>query len=235
MRLSDGATTGVVALVRWQHPRRGLLLPDRFIGVAEESGAIDAVGSWVLREACGQVAAWRACAPGAADLTAAVNLSVAQLRPGLVQEVLGVLRDTGLPAGALVLEVTETVLVREGEDARDVLAQLRAHGVRIAVDDFGTGYSSLSYLRQLPVDVLKVDRSFVQAMSRGEDTAVVRTIVGLAEALGLETVAEGVESAEDARALRGLGCDQAQGYHWSRPVPAAELTARWTAPAAVAS
>nr|WP_240897383.1 EAL domain-containing protein [Kineococcus vitellinus] len=222
VRLADGCTTGVEALVRWQHPERGLLFPDRFIALAEASGAIEALGSWVLRQACAQAARWHA--DGHAQLTVAVNLSVAQLRPALVAEVLDVLRENDLPAQALVLEITETVLVREGEQARQVLARLREHGVRIAVDDFGTGYSSLSYLRQLPVDVLKVDRSFVQAMSRGEDTALVRTIVGLAEALGLETVAEGVESAEDARVLRALGCELAQGYHWSRPVPAAELT-----------
>ncbi|WP_337059315.1 putative bifunctional diguanylate cyclase/phosphodiesterase [Kineococcus sp. G2] len=230
--LADGSTTGVEALVRWQHPSRGLLPPDAFIAVAEESGAVEALGSWVLREACAQTAAWRAA--GAAELTVAVNLSVAQLRPGLVAEVLGVLRDTGLPASALVLEVTETVLVREGEGARDVLARLRSHGVRVAVDDFGTGYSSLAYLRRLPVDVLKVDRSFVQGMSCPQDAALVRTVLGLARALGLETVAEGVENGEHARALRELGCDRAQGYHWSRPVPAAELSARW-APRRVAT
>ncbi|WP_432523476.1 putative bifunctional diguanylate cyclase/phosphodiesterase [Kineococcus sp. SYSU DK006] len=221
VRLADGCTTGVEALVRWQHPQRGLLLPDRFIALAEASGAIEAVGSWVLRQACAQTARWRAGGHG--ELTVAVNLSVAQLRPGLADEVRRVLHQSGLPAQALVLEITETVLVREGEQARQVLAALRTHGVRIAVDDFGTGYSSLAYLRQLPVDVLKVDRSFVQSMSQGEDTALVRTIIGLAEALGLETVAEGVESAEDAQVLHELGCQLAQGYHWSRPVPAAQL------------
>ncbi|WP_369068628.1 putative bifunctional diguanylate cyclase/phosphodiesterase [Kineococcus terrestris] len=230
VRLADGRTTGVEALVRWQHPRRGLLGPDRFIGAAERSGAIAEVGRWVLATACAQAAAWRAGPAGHPDLTVAVNLSVAQLAPGLVEEVRAVLADTGLPATALVLEITETVFVQEGDTAREVLAALRALGVRIAVDDFGTGYSSLSYLRRLPVDVLKIDRSFVRAMGRDEDTAVVRTVIGLAQALGLETVAEGVESAEEGALLRRLGCDQAQGYHWSRPVPAADLPAALSPP-----
>ncbi|WP_432548447.1 EAL domain-containing protein, partial [Kineococcus sp. SYSU DK004] len=182
---------------------------------------------------CAQAAAWRAGPAGHPDLTVAVNLSVAQLAPGLVEEVRGVLAATGLPATALVLEITETVFVQEGDTARDVLAALRALGVRIAVDDFGTGYSSLSYLRRLPVDVLKIDRSFVRAMGRDEDTAVVRTVIGLAQALGLETVAEGVESAEEGALLRRLGCDQAQGYHWSRPLPADQLPAALTPPAPV--
>lgn len=224
VRLADGAPTGVEALVRWQHPRRGLLYPDRFICVAEESGAVEVLGSWVLGQACAQTARWRS--GGRPDLTVAVNLSAAQLRHGLVEEVTGVLEQTGLPATALMLEITETVLVREGAEAHGVLDQLRALGIRVAVDDFGTGYSSLSYLRQLPVDVLKIDRSFVQAMEQGGDTAFVRTILGLAEALGLETVAEGVETQREVEVLRSLGCGQAQGYLWSRPL-APEALQRW--------
>nr|WP_240895090.1 EAL domain-containing protein [Kineococcus siccus] len=231
VRLSDGAPAAVEALVRWQHPRLGLLAPDRFIGIAEQSGHITALGRWVLGEACRQVAAWRA---EGMPLTVAVNLASAQLVPGLVGEVQELLRTHRLPGHALVLEITETVVVADGSAAQEVLAALRTLDVRVAVDDFGTGYSSLSYLQRLPVDVLKVDRSFVTALGRGGDPALVRTVLSLADALGLDSVAEGIETAEERDVLRALGCTVGQGYLWSRPLPPAQLRTWWLAADAAA-
>jgi len=231
VRLCDGGPAAVEALVRWQHPRLGLLAPDRFIAVAEQSGHIAALGSWVLAEACRQLAAWHA---EGLPLTVAVNLASAQLVPGLVGEVTGLLRRHGLPGHRLVLEITESVVVSEGGAVQQVLADLRALDVRIAVDDFGTGYSSLSYLQRLPVDVLKVDRSFVTALGRGGDPALVRTVLSLAQALGLDSVAEGIETEEERRVLSDLGCTIGQGYLWSRPLPAPELRRWWLAADAAA-
>ncbi|MEZ0493709.1 putative bifunctional diguanylate cyclase/phosphodiesterase [Kineococcus sp. TBRC 1896] len=222
--LHDGAAIGCEALVRWQHPRHGLLSPAEFIPVAEDSGLVCALGERVLRDVCDQLGQWRR---EGLHVRAAVNLSAAQLRPQLVTEVLEALDAAGLHGTALTVEVTETVLVSEGATAVEVLQALRGLGVEVAVDDFGTGYSSLSYLRRLPVDVLKIDRSFVSALGQGQDTSLVRTIVDLAAALNLRAVAEGVETAAEADALREMGCPVGQGYLFARPLPAAAFAAWW--------
>ncbi|MEJ5868156.1 EAL domain-containing protein [Pseudokineococcus sp. 5B2Z-1] len=219
--LRDGRVLGAEALVRWQHPVRGLLGPDVFVPVAEATGDIAAVGRWVLREACRAAARWRATAPSA---TVAVNVSPRQVSdPGFVALVRDALRDARLPPEALVLEITESMLLPGEAPVLQRLEELAHADVSVAVDDFGTGYSSLSSLRRLPVDELKVDRSFVRDMGDREGLAVVRAVLDLARALGLRCVAEGVEHAEEAALLAGLGCERAQGYHFSRPLPEAAL------------
>lgn len=214
------------ALVRWQREGQGLVPPLEFITLAEESGLIVDLGAFVLRQACHQVAEWNRHRPGSRPLTASVNLSARQLAsPGLVELVADALAASGLHPASLCLEITETVLVEDGEGSRLALDALKALGLSIAVDDFGTGYSLLHYLRRLPVDILKVDRSFVAGLGRGaEDSAI--GVVGLAHALGMAAVAEGVETPEQARRLKEMGCGLAQGFQWSPPLPAAELP-RW--------
>jgi diguanylate cyclase (GGDEF)-like protein/PAS domain S-box-containing protein len=223
MSIHAGTLAGVEALVRWDHPERGLVPPGEFITVAEETGLIVPIGLWVLEQACQQLTAWRDT--GVASLKMAVNLSARQLRsPELVSEVAAILDRTRVNRGDICLEVTESVLMDDAQAAESVLGALKALGVRLAIDDFGTGYSSLSYLRKFPVDVLKVDRSFVSNLgSEAEATAIVTSVVHLAQALHLETVAEGVETHEQRVQLDVLGCQLAQGYYWSRPVPAADL------------
>jgi len=214
----SGAVQSAEALVRWQHPTRGLLMPGTFIEVAEDAGLIGAIGHWVLHEACRQMAEWRRA--GLPLHSVAVNLSVQQLRaPALVDEVFDALRSHGLASTDLELEVTESVMVGDAQATAGLLARLRAGGVRIAIDDFGTGYSSMAYLRYLPVDVLKIDRDFVKDIGCDDSAdVVVRAIVGLAGSLGLCTVAEGVETAAQARLLADMGCDELQGYHFARPL-----------------
>ena len=215
VRLRDGKVLGFEALVRWQHSERGLMGPGEFIPVAEETGQIVPLGSWVLREACRQAAQW----PG--DLRVAVNLSAVQFRTGSVLELVDqALAESGLPPERLELEVTESVLIDDHEGAHDTLSALRTRGVRIAMDDFGTGYSSLAYLRRFPMDKLKIDGLFVRALGSDEDAqAVVTAIISLARALRLETTAEGIESVEQMAMLKALGCDDVQGYLVSRPMP----------------
>ncbi|MBB3677935.1 putative bifunctional diguanylate cyclase/phosphodiesterase [Modestobacter versicolor] len=222
--LPSGTLSGVEALVRWQHPTRGLLQPAEFIDAAEESGVIRDLGAWVLTEAVEQAVRWDA-AGGLPGLQMAVNLSARQLAdPGLVPRVAGTLARAGLRASRLVLEITETALMSDPEAALATLQELRALGVLLAVDDFGTGYSSFTYLKQFPVDELKIDRSFVTGMTTDAgDRAIVASCVHLAHAMGLVAVAEGVETAAERDALRALGCDQAQGYFFSRPVPPSEV------------
>jgi PAS domain S-box-containing protein len=218
--LGEGDITGMEALVRWQHPTRGLVPPADFIPLAEETGLIAPLGRFVLGEACRQAKAWQDRYPSRRPLTMAVNLSGRQLQhPGIVAEVAEALAASGLPPATLTLEITETVIMESLEVAARVLGELRGLGVRLALDDFGTGYSSLSYLRQLPVDLLKIDRSFVAGVTRGpEDSAVARAVIKLAEALGLATLAEGIETTEQAFALRALGCQLGQGYLFARPL-----------------
>ncbi|WP_298803796.1 EAL domain-containing protein [uncultured Pseudokineococcus sp.] len=219
--LRDGRVLGAEALVRWQHPVRGLLGPDVFVPVAEATGDIAAVGRWVLREACRAAVRWRVTAPSA---TVAVNVSPRQVAdPGFVALVRDALRDARLPPEALVLEITESMLLPGGAPVLQRLEELAHADVSVAVDDFGTGYSSLSSLRRLPVDELKVDRSFVRDMGDREGLAVVRAVLDLARALGLRCVAEGVEHAEEAALLARLGCERAQGYYFSRPLPEGAL------------
>ncbi|MDQ1569010.1 MAG: hypothetical protein QOF96_3890 [Actinomycetota bacterium] len=221
VELPGGAVNGVEALVRWQHPRRGLLAPSQFVGLAEESGLILPIGALVLTEACRQVALWNDGHPGRTPLTVAVNLSAHQLVfPGLRDIVAQALLDSALDPSLLHLEITETVLMEDVGSCGTALDSLKALGVRLAVDDFGTGYSSLLYLRRFPVDILKVDRSFVAGLGKSPaDSAIVAGVVGLAHALGLVAVAEGVETTEQADGLARLGCKLAQGYLWSCPVP----------------
>ncbi|HET9444551.1 MAG TPA: EAL domain-containing protein [Acidimicrobiales bacterium] len=221
-------SVGVEALVRWQHPVLGLVAPVEFIDVAEESGLIVPLGEWVLGEACRRVAGWPA-GPGQAPPTVSVNLSARQLtQRSLVEAVDAAVRDSGLQPHRLCLEITESVLMEDVESSVRVLLALKALGVRIAIDDFGTGYSSLSYLRRFPVDVVKIDRSFVAGL--GVDPAadaIVAAVVNLSHALGLRVVAEGVETEEQLLAVRALGCDRAQGFYWSRPVPIDDAR-RWS-------
>jgi diguanylate cyclase (GGDEF)-like protein/PAS domain S-box-containing protein len=226
--LRDLRPVGVEALVRWQHPTRGLLPPGEFIGVAEDSGLIVALGAWVLAEACRQVVEWNRGLPDGETIGLSVNLSARQLaEPGLVETVRSTLQTAGLdPTSVDVwLEVTETLVVRDPETAAARLSELRALGVRLAVDDFGTGYSSLSYLRRFPVSALKVDRAFVAGLGQSdEDEAIVIAMVRLAHALGIEVVAEGVETDLQLRRLQDIGCDYAQGYLLQVPLPASELS-----------
>ncbi|MCW2608178.1 MAG: hypothetical protein JWO60_2871, partial [Frankiales bacterium] len=224
--LADGEWLGCEALVRWRHPVRGLVPPVEFIQVAEEIGFVVELGTWVLREACRQTALWRATVPALADLDIAVNVSSHQLGAGFLAVLDGALADSGLPASALTVELTESVLVEHDEQMRDLLAAVKQRGVRLAIDDFGTGYSSLSYLHRFPVDVLKVDRSFVAGVADGSDEEeLTRTIVRLGQSLGLTVVAEGIEEQDQLHSLQVMGCDQGQGFLFSQPVPAAELEA----------
>jgi predicted signal transduction protein with EAL and GGDEF domain len=220
VELTEGATTGYEALLRWQHPTRGLVPPMEFIPLAEESGAIVEIGRWVLTEATAQAARWSQEAGRPIDV--AVNLSPRQLLDDdVVETVRRALAASGLPAGQLTLEVTEGVFINDVDVVVDALRALRTLGVRIAIDDFGTGYSSLSYLRRLPADVLKIDRSFVQDLgSGGRSTTLVASIIELARSLHLEVVAEGVETQEQHAVLGRLACSHAQGYLFGRPRPA---------------
>jgi EAL domain-containing protein (putative c-di-GMP-specific phosphodiesterase class I) len=205
------------------HPERGMVPPLDFIPVAEASGLIEPIGAWVLQEACRQAAAWRA-EPGGSDLTMSVNVSGVQVTPELPDVVQRALADSGLPPEALVLEMTESILMNPNE-MLEVLGRLKALGVRLAIDDFGTGYSSLSYLHHFPIDVLKIDRSFVDRLGEGtESNEMVQAIVHLGRSLLLTTVAEGIETDEQLEALQRMGCELGQGYHLSRPTGAERIT-----------
>lgn len=223
--LPGGHPTGVEALVRWERPGLGLVPPAQFIGVAEETGAIVEIGTWVLEEACAQAVRWQH-EQHASDLSMSVNVSTRQLgSPGFVDVVAEALARTGLEPAGLILEITESVLVEDAVQAQAVLRELKALGVRLALDDFGTGHSSLVYLLRFPIDVLKVDRSFVQEVhSTGEGSTIVGAVIALAHGLGMTVVAEGVETAEHLEALARLGCDYAQGYHLARPGPPSEIS-----------
>jgi diguanylate cyclase (GGDEF)-like protein/PAS domain S-box-containing protein len=227
IHLQSGRISGLEALVRWRHPTRGEVLPGEFIPLAEETGMILPIGHWVLREACRQVKTWQERWPATAPLTIAVNLSARQLQhPGIVDEVSAALAAAGLDPQNLVLEITETAIMEQLDAAITILTELRRLGVRLALDDFGTGYSSLSYLQRLPVDIIKIDQSFVAGLARStEDSALVRAIITLGQTLGLETVAEGIETAEQLDALRELGCQLGQGYFFARPLGPAAVDA----------
>ena len=224
--LPDGELVGYEALLRWRHPERGLIGPDRFIPLLEASGLIIPVGWWVLREACAQVAAWRART--GRPLTISVNVSPRQLyEADIADQVTAALAATGLPPDALVVEITEGVMIADTEGTIAKLHAVKALGVRVAVDDFGSGYSSLRYLHIFPVDILKIDQSFVATMHDGpEQSALARAIVMIGHALRLVVVAEGIETAEQLEQLRELGCQYGQGYHFARPEPPAAVEAR---------
>jgi diguanylate cyclase (GGDEF)-like protein/PAS domain S-box-containing protein len=223
--LGGHEVVGVEALVRWQHPELGLVPPLDFIPLAEDTGLIVPIGTFVLGEACRTVAQWNRAHPDRRPLDVSVNLSARQLAsPGLPDVVERVLVESGLPAGLLCLEITESVLMSDADTTSELLSSLKRLGVTIAVDDFGTGYSSLLYLRRFPVDVLKIDRSFVAGLGEtNEDNAIVQGVIGLARALGLRSVAEGVEEQGQATELDALGCDLAQGFLWSKPLDRANL------------
>ncbi len=227
VELESGAMTGVEALVRWRHPRRGLVFPGEFIPLAEETGLVVPIGHRVIVEACRQVRTWREQRPHLGPLALGVNLSAKQFQyPGLVDEISGVLRETGLNPSALMLEITETIAMEDERATLAILHALKALGVKVAIDDFGTGYSSLAYLKRFPVDILKVDRTFVAGLGKDpEDDAIARAVVAFARALGLEVVAEGIENGEQAALLREMGCDLGQGYYFARPLAAAGVFA----------
>ena len=223
--LRSGAIIGAEALLRWEHPDRGLLLPGEFIRVAEETGLIVPIGRWVLDQAVRQAQRWQAELPGTEPLYICVNLSRRQLGdPNLVDDVARVLDETAVDPSRIDLEITESVLMDDVELAHRALSQLHELGVKLVVDDFGTGYSSLSYLQRFPVDLLKVDRSFVAGLGVNKgDTAIVTAVLSLAHALGMDVIAEGVETAEQLAELRRLGCDMAQGFYLARPQPAPDI------------
>jgi diguanylate cyclase len=215
-------TVGVEALVRWRHPSRGLLPPAAFLDLAESMGLLPRLGGWVLDEACKQAVEWQRHTPG---FELNVNLSASQLgNPTLVDEVRTVLQETGLPPHLLVLELTESVALTDLMESARVLSDLKMLGIRLALDDFGTGFSSLSHLGALPVDVVKIDRSFVQAMLDNSGASVAEAVLQIARTFNLAPVAEGVEDEDQAARLRELDCGQAQGYHFARPMPATEVT-----------
>ena len=211
------------ALVRWDHPQRGLVWPDEFIPVAEVTGTIVALGAWVLRTACAQVQAWSR-RHGGEQLRLAVNVSATQLTPGFPDEVGAVLAETGLDPEWLTLEITESLLAEDDPQAVACLHELAERGIALSVDDFGTGYSSLNRLQAFPITELKVDKSFVDGVGApGPSALLVTSIIALAHGLGLEVVAEGVETQEQYDFLRSRGCERAQGYLLGRPVSATEL------------
>jgi len=221
VRLSDGGVTGVEALIRWRHPERGIVPPDLFVPLAEEMGLIVPIGRWVLREACRQARQFQTLLPAEPPLTMAVNLSVKQLQHSdVAADVTDALAESGLAPSCLTLEITETVMMTDTETSVQRLNDLKELGVRLAMDDFGTGYSSLSYLSRLPVDVIKMDRSFLSAGASPQASGLASAVVGLGETLQLEVVAEGIEYQEQWSGLRELGCDLGQGFLFARPMDA---------------
>jgi EAL domain-containing protein (putative c-di-GMP-specific phosphodiesterase class I) len=220
IKLESGETTAFEALVRWNHPRRGIVMPDDFIPLAEETGLIVQLGEWVIRNACSEVAHWPE------HLHVSVNLSPAQMRSSaLIGTVFNAIAAAGISPERLQLEITESVLMHDSEVNLATLHKLRDFGVRIALDDFGTGYSSLNYLRSFPFDKIKIDKCFISEIEENADCqAIVQAVVSLANSLGMETTAEGVESSEQLQHLRDKGCTEAQGYLFSRPERAEQFT-----------
>jgi EAL domain-containing protein (putative c-di-GMP-specific phosphodiesterase class I) len=221
--MKTGKIVGMEALIRWQHPELGTVPPGRFIGIAEETGMIVQIGAWVLRSACAQNKAWQDA--GYDKLRVAVNLSARQFGAAdLIENLASVLEDTGLEPKYLEIELTESLFMSDITPAVDLLHRMKALGVNLSIDDFGTGYSSLSYLSRFPIDVLKIDRSFVADITRdANDEAIVTSIIALAHNLKLAVIAEGVETSEQLDYLRRHGCDEMQGYYFSRPLPAREF------------
>jgi diguanylate cyclase (GGDEF)-like protein/PAS domain S-box-containing protein len=225
--LSDARIVSIEALLRWRHPRLGLIQPSEFIAIAEESGLIAPIGQWVLERACRQAARWARLRPDAAPIGISVNLSAVQIaRPSFARSIETLLDDTGVEPGSLILEITESVLLTDAEALTQTLRALKALGVRLTIDDFGTGYSALGYLTRLPLDALKVDRSFIVGLgSEPRCTAITEAVMGMSRALSLEVVAEGVETPLQIAELRRLGCRLAQGFYFWAPLSAGELTA----------
>ena len=225
--LSTGTIVGMEALVRWDHPTLGLIAPKEFIPLAEEVGLIDSLGRWVLGEACAESRRWQEQHPAAPPLVTSVNLSLGQFQGSdLVPEIAEILRQTGLNSSCLELEITESVIMEDVDYAIDLLEQLKELGIRVALDDFGTGYSSLEALRRFPLDALKIDKVFVDGVTKSQqDTAVVQLVIDLAHAVGIQAIAEGVETVEQLTQLRDMGCDQAQGYYFWKPLMGEEAAA----------
>jgi diguanylate cyclase (GGDEF)-like protein len=239
VQLRSGAIYGVEALLRWEHPQYGRLLPQHFVPLAEETGLIVQLGAWVLEEACRQLQAWNRAHPEAV-LAVSVNISGRQLQgAGLADALRRALASSGVDPAKVVLEITESVLMQETDSVLDRLRQLKALGVRLAIDDFGTGYSSLSYLQRFPIDILKIAKPFVEEVGKGADrSALARAIIGLGDTLRLDTIAEGIEMAEQRAALLQLGCTLGQGHYFWPALPAAaveELLAAGRLPAAPAA
>jgi EAL domain-containing protein (putative c-di-GMP-specific phosphodiesterase class I) len=223
LSLSTGSLVGAEALLRWKHPTLGMIAPDEFIPIAEESGQIIAIGEWVLRTSLRQLKEW--IAGGSPPFIMAVNLSAIQFRdPRLVPMVLEILTELQLPHEYLELELTERIASENPLQAIEIMNTFYRDGIRMSIDDFGTGYSSLSYLKRFRVYKLKIDQSFIHDVTENpEDKTIVNTIINMAHSLGMITIAEGVETAEQLELLRSSGCDEVQGYYYSKPLPAAEF------------
>ena len=225
VEVATGRALGVEALVRWRHPRRGLVPPAEFIPIAEDTGLVIPLGRWVLREACRQTGEWLKAGVVDDSFYVSVNISARHLYdPGMVGDVVGALDRSGLPARRLLIEVTESALVKDLDPAATVLGELKALGARLAIDDFGTGYSSLARLSSFPIDVVKIDKAFVDRVGDKDGEATLRAMVNLSHILGMKAVAEGVEHNDQALALLRLGCTMAQGFLFARPMPADEVT-----------
>jgi EAL domain-containing protein (putative c-di-GMP-specific phosphodiesterase class I) len=222
VHLETGQVEEFEALVRWQHKDRGLLPPDAFIGLTEETGLIIPIGQWVLTEACRQARQWQEQRPSEPPLTIGVNLSARQLQdPDLVSLVSRVLKDSGLDARSLKFEITESVVMQDAPATLATLHALRDLGIRLAIDDFGTGYSSLGYLKRFPIDTLKIDRSFVEGIvTDAEDAAIVQAVISVAKSLGLSVTAEGIENEAQLQRLKDLGCERGQGFYFGHPLAA---------------
>ncbi|HXU94745.1 MAG TPA: EAL domain-containing protein, partial [Gallionella sp.] len=229
VRLADGRLVGSEALLRWKHPQRGMVPPDKFISIAEDSGLIVEIGEWVLRTACRTACSWNA--PGKSLHKVAINLSARQFQSGLVDCVRNVLEETGCYPEWVELEITESLLLDEGGEVLEILNAFRAMGISIAIDDFGTGYSALSYLARYPIDTLKIDRSFISRLCEyGHHAELVKAIISIARSLDQQVVAEGVESAEEVAVLQSYGCQMVQGYFYGKPMPEdvfADFSAKW--------
>ncbi|HEY9806284.1 MAG TPA: EAL domain-containing protein, partial [Candidatus Obscuribacterales bacterium] len=225
--LSTGRIVGFEALVRWWHPQEGLVPPVEFIPIAEETGLIVPLGQWILQEACQQLRRWQDQFPFDPPLMISINLSGHQFtQPDLAARIANILQINGLDGQSVKLEITETVAMKDVESTIGLLLQLRSLNLRLSIDDFGTGYSSLSYLHRFPVDTLKVDRSFVSRMGdTGEDATIVQTITMLGHTLGMDVIAEGVETAAQRAKLQALNCEYAQGYLFSKPLDSEAATA----------
>ncbi len=223
IELASGTIVGVEALIRWQHPQRGLLQPLEFVPVAEDCGLIRPIGRWVLREACLQAQAWKQA--GLPPITMAVNTSALEFRAGdFLENLRATLEETCLTPSGLEIELTESALIRDAESYETLLHEIAKLGVKLAIDDFGTGYSSLSYLKQFPIDTLKIDKSFVKQMSsNADDSSIVNAVISMGKSLRKRVVAEGVESADQCSNLLGLQCDEGQGFYFGRPVTAEAL------------
>jgi EAL domain-containing protein (putative c-di-GMP-specific phosphodiesterase class I) len=226
VQMPEQRIVGVEALIRWTHPTVGAVAPAQFIPLAEQLGLIHQISDWVLRAACGQLAAWREAKLPPIRLS--LNVSNQQFRrPGMAERLLGRLREDGIDPSLIELELTESSLMDNLQEAERLLHELKSHGIRIAIDDFGTGYSSLAYLKRLPVDVIKIDRSFIQDMTLdANDAAIVAAIAAMGRSLGLTVVAEGVEDEDQRGMLEGLGCQIMQGYLFGKAVPGEEIAAR---------